>query len=289
MQICLACNEDIDSPNQACSSCHYKPERINNFLAFAPELAYNNDGFDASYFEDIFTLEPRNFWYRSRNRLLAWALQRYFPQAKNFFEIGCGTGFVLSGVKEACPSLKISGSDLYSSALPYVAKRLKEATLFQMDARKIPFREEFDVIGAFDVLEHIEQDTVVLSSIYRALRRGGGIIVTVPQHPFLWSQFDEYSHHVRRYSANELKTKIESAGFKIKRITSFVSFLLPLVIISRMKLKKQDSKYDHIAKIRVPIWQNVIFEKILDFERILISSGLSFPAGSSLLLIAQKT
>lgn len=246
-------------------------------------------GFDPSYFEELFALEPRHFWYRARNRLVAWALQRYFPQAQNFFEIGCGTGFVLSGIKEACPKLKISGSDLYSSALPYVAKRLKEAELFQMDARKIPFQETFDVIGAFDVLEHIEQDNVVLSSIYQALRRGGGIIVTVPQHPFLWSQFDEYSHHVRRYSSKELKTKIENAGFKIKKITSFVSFLLPLVMLSRMKLKKPDPQYNHIAKMRVPIWQNVIFEKILDFERVLISSGLSFPAGSSLLLIAQKT
>lgn len=289
MKICLACNEKIDSPHWECSSCHYRPKKINNFLAFAPELAHNNEGYDASYFKDMFALEASHFWSRSRNRLMVWALQRYFSQAKNFFEIGCGTGFVLSGIKEARPKLKISGSELCSAALPYVARRLEEVNLFQMDARRIPFQEEFDVIGALDVLEHIEQDDIVLSSMYRAVRRGGGIIVAVPQHPFLWSQFDEHSHHVRRYSSNELKAKIKNAGFKIERITSFVSLLFPLVIASRMKLKKLDSKYDHIAAMKVSIWQNVFLEKILDFERVLISAGLSFPAGSSLLVIAQKT
>jgi 2-polyprenyl-3-methyl-5-hydroxy-6-metoxy-1,4-benzoquinol methylase len=42
-----------------------------------------------------------------------------------------------------------------------------------MDARNIPFAEEFDIIGAFDVLEHIEQDTDVLAKMYQATQNGG--------------------------------------------------------------------------------------------------------------------
>ena len=65
--------------------------------------------------------------------------------------------------------------------------------LIQMDARSIPYTDEFDVVGAFDVLEHVEQDAEALSAMYRACRTGGGILITVPQHKFLWSAVDEYA------------------------------------------------------------------------------------------------
>ena len=64
------------------------------------------------------------------------------------------------------------------------------------------------MIGAFDVLEHIADDELVLSQMHQAVRKGGGIILTVPQHSFLWSEIDEYSRHVRRYSVSELKLKL---------------------------------------------------------------------------------
>ena len=70
-----------------------------------------------------------------------------------------------------------------------------------MDARNIPFRDEFDVIGAFDVLEHIDEDVAVIDEVRKALRPGGGFLMSVPQHPALWSQQDERAFHVRRYTA----------------------------------------------------------------------------------------
>jgi len=76
-----------------------------------------------------------------------------------------------------------------------------------MDVRRIPFREEFDVIGAFDVLEHVKEDEEVLLQMYQATRKRGGILVTVPHHPFLWSPVDDYARHVRRYKTLELKDK----------------------------------------------------------------------------------
>ena len=65
-----------------------------------------------------------------------------------------------------------------------------------MDARRIPFEDEFDVIGAFDVLEHIKEDEQVLVQMHRAVKSGGGIMLTVPQHMFLWSEQDVQAHHV---------------------------------------------------------------------------------------------
>ena len=93
-------------------------------------------------------------------------------------------------------------------------RRVPDAALMRMAARRIPFDGEFDVVGAFDVIEHIEDDRAVLREMHRAAVPGGGILLTVPQHPFLWSEFDRQARHVRRYTAPELR---EKAAIKAKR------------------------------------------------------------------------
>ena len=148
-----------------------------------------------------------------------------------------GPGFVLKGIQETLPSLCLEGSEIFDDGLTLAQARLPGVDLYQMDARQIPFESEFDVIGAFDVLEHIVEDDAVLTQMFRATRAGGGVLITVPQHPFLWSASDEHALHQRRYSRAELRKKVERSGFQVERITSFVSLLLPLMICSRMKRK----------------------------------------------------
>jgi SAM-dependent methyltransferase len=255
---------------------------------FTPEMVKSSDGFDPKYFSELAAVEDRNWWFCSRNRLITWALGSYFPQAKSFLEIGCGTGFVLSGIQRAFPDLVLSGSELFREGLAYADKRLLGVKLFQMDARRIPFEMEFDVIGAFDLLEHIEADGEVLAQMFRAVKIGGGIIVTVPHHRFLWSSRDVYSFHKRRYTGKELVEKVGRAGFKIIRITSFVSFLLMLMLISRLKYHTLKGAFDPLAEFRISHLLNWTFEKIMDMERGLIKSGISFPLGGSLLVVARR-
>ena len=104
---------------------------------------------------------------------------------------------------------------MFLEGIDFANARVPDADLFQMDARQIPFREEFDVIGAFDVFEHIDQDQTVLEQMHAAVKPGGGIIVTVPQHRWLWSMVDEYSFHRRRYRRMELLQKVKAAGFEV--------------------------------------------------------------------------
>ena len=110
----------------------------------------------------------------------------------------------------------------------------------------------------------------------------------MPQHPWLWSQFDDIGHHVRRYQAEELKTKVEQAGFKVLRMTSFVSVLLPLMLLSRLRSRQANSNYDVMAELKVSRWLNTVLERVLTLERAVIQNGGGFPAGGSLLLIAKK-
>lgn len=291
MKLCLNCQMSFEKDAWVCPSCGIEPEKKDGKLLFSPELADENEGFDASFFDRLFKIEASSFWFCARNRLLIWALRNYFPEAKKFFEIGCGTGFVLSAIEKEFPELELCGSEIFKEGLKLAACRVSRANLFQADARKIPFQSEFDVIGAFDVMEHIREDSIVIHQMYQALKPGGGIIITVPQHKFLWSKIDEEGCHIRRYNKLDLKRIVEGAGFKVIKMTSFVSLLLPLVILSRFRLKlkfMQKIDEDIMAEFKIGTSLNSLLKKILDFEFFMIKLGIEFPIGSSLLLVALK-
>ncbi len=139
-----------------------------------------SDGFDPEGFDALAALEHASFWFRSRNRLIVWTVRHYFPDAQRLLEIGCGTGFVLEGLRRAFPNLSLVGAELHAGGLRHAAKRVPGVELMQFDARNIPFGGEFDVVGAFDVLEHIDADEEVLAEMHTAVRPAGGIVLTVP-------------------------------------------------------------------------------------------------------------
>ena len=65
MRRCLRCDAEITAADWQCSACGNAPQRINGFPAFAPALAVDNDGFDDSYFAELFRLESDNYWLRA--------------------------------------------------------------------------------------------------------------------------------------------------------------------------------------------------------------------------------
>jgi SAM-dependent methyltransferase len=287
MKRCLACKGRFESDDWTCSRCGYRPALRNEIFHFAEGPPEARAGFKSEYFARLAGLEEGNFWFRARNQLIQWALRNYFPNAGSFFEVGCGTGFVLKGVRERQPHLHLAGSEIFSDGLAFAKARLPGVDLYQMDARQIPFECEFDVIGAFDVLEHIAEDDAVLQQIFRATRPGGGVLMTVPQHRFLWSTIDERSMHQRRYNRAELRKKVERAGFQIERITSFNSLLLPLMIWSRIQ-RKRDQDVQLWCEFEISPALNKTLESILTLEQMAITKGVSFPAGGSLLLVGRK-
>jgi len=290
VRLCPACGSPGAPEGTACAVCGDRPTIIDGFPAFAPELARENTGFQASYFAELADLEAQNFWFQARNELIVWALRAEVADLARFLEIGCGTGFVLSGIHQAFPEADLVGSEIFSAGLPFAAARVPSATFYQMDARHIPFRDEFDAIGAFDVLEHIEDDVAVIDEVGRALRPGGRFVISVPQHPALWSPQDDLAYHVRRYTAAGLRRKLEAAGFEIDRMTSFVSLLLPVMLASRMRLRfrAQDGPHDAIEELRLSPIANAISGSVMRLEIALTRRGVSWPAGGSLLVVARK-
>lgn len=288
MKVCGSCQISFTASSWECPSCGFTPPKIDDFVALAPDLANGGGGFRPEAFKKLAALEATNFWFRARNQLILWSLKKYFVSISRYMEIGCGTGYVLTGVANAYPAAKLVGSEIFCAGLPFAAARLNTAELIQMNARQIPFTDEFDVIGAFDVLEHIEQDEIVMAAILRALKPGGGAAITVPQHPWLWSSEDDSACHVRRYRVDELRNKMTRAGFKVEFETSFVSLLLPAMLISRLAKRKPKNNESALSELSLPKWLNYLFERVMNLERQMIKHGISFNLGGSRLLIATK-
>lgn len=288
MKKCLVCSAHFSSLDSSCPNCAYEPEMQGGFPAYAPALAQEGGGFKASYFDELARLEAGHFWFRARNRLIIWALEKYFPEFQSFLEIGCGTGYVLSGIAHAFPRARLQGAELFTAGLAFAAARQPAIDFMQMDARHIPFVDEFDAIGAFDVLEHIEEDEQVLKQMHAALKLGGIMLLTVPQHAWLWSPVDDYACHVRRYSAIELHARVQNSGFEILRSTSFVSSLLPAMWASRFAQKSSAKEVDATSEFRISPWLNRVLEIILGVEIHMIRHGINFPLGGSRLIVARK-
>jgi SAM-dependent methyltransferase len=288
MKQCLNCAQIFDNINWHCSRCDSQPERSGGLPVFAPELAQNCSGFKATYFGPLAALEAGHFWFRGRNAIITWALGKYGARVSSFMEVGCGTGFVLQSISRGFPMIRLVGSDIYPEGIAFAAKRIVGGHFMQMDARQIPFISEFDAVGAFDVIEHIDEDGLVLQQIYRALKPGGLLLLTVPQHRWLWSTVDEHACHVRRYTMRELHDKIAQVGFTIVRSTSFVTSLLPFMLISRLSRRGNSESFDPYAEFRINPILNRIFEWFLLLELWFIRMGISFSVGGSRLIVAAK-
>ena len=113
-------------------------------------------------------------------------------------------------------------------------------------------------------------------------------MISVPQHRWLWSPADDHAHHVRRYTARELHKKLGSAGFEVLRSTSFVSFLLPAMLLSRLRKSKGRSDFDPTDELKLPKVMNSIFYGVMRIELSLIRRGINFPSGGSRLVVAKK-
>lgn len=288
MKVCLKCGRRFTSPEWTCPACAHRPPAGEGWLVFDQDGEKGGECYKPEYFGRLASLEERHFWFRARNALLVWAVRRYFPGAATLLELGCGTGMCLAGMRAAFPDLALFGGDIYGEGLRFARARIPSASFFQVDARRLPFDEEFDVVGAFDMIEHIDDDVAVLQQMRQAAKPGGGVVVTVPQHPSLWTSVDRAALHKRRYSRAELADKATQAGLQVVRMTSFVSLLMPLMILSRRRDYTAKGTIDIEEFLRVNPIVNFVLERIMGLERQLIRAGVSWPAGGSLLLVAKR-
>jgi SAM-dependent methyltransferase len=285
MKICPACRTRFAAADWSCPFCRWEAPRTGPVPAMTSAAVV--DGFSATSFEPLAALEDHHFWFKARNALITWAVSRYFPGARTVLDVGCGNGQVSRALQRAFPNLRLTACEAFLEGLAIAARKVPSAELVQADIRDLPWSDEFDVVGAFDVLEHVTDDGAALRQMVQATRPHGGVIVTVPQHQWLWSPIDDYSRHVRRYSRVELRSRLEAAGLRVERITSFVSVPLPLLLVSRMS--KRGEPIDPMAEFNISPLANAGGAALMAVERLMIRAGVPLPAGGSLLAVGRRS
>jgi SAM-dependent methyltransferase len=253
--------------------------------------------YDPSLYPHLAPIEERHFWFRGRNSAIAALARRACagpPSARRVLEVGCGTGNVLRQLERACPGALVVGMDLFADGLAYARSRTR-CPLVQADARAAPFSAPFDLIGLFDVLEHLPDDVAVLRALRGLLAPGGALLLTVPAHAWLWSYFDVASRHRRRYSPEQAERQLGRAGFRVEYASQYMCAILPLVWIRR-RLTAGDGRgapdregtFERATE-ELRIWPllNGLLARLLEQEARLIGRGRRLPFGTSLLILAR--
>ena len=257
------------------------------------------NGFDPLCFGLLYAVEDKHFWFRARNRIISTLVRQIvadWESGYRILELGCGTGNVLRVLKRACPHGMVIGLDLFASGLQYARCRTS-CDLVRADVRKLPFCAAFDLIGLFDVLEHLPDDNQVLRELHSVLRPHGVLILTVPAHRSLWSYFDEVSHHCRRYGASELEGKLSRAGYSVEYLTQFMASIFPVVWVKRrLTMRTRRNSRDRnagrmrnvaLGELRTPPFVNDLLTFLLSQEAHLLVRRRRLPIGTSLLAIAR--
>lgn len=186
---------------------------------------------ESSFYEDYYRHENNHWWFRWRFDMIT-RLVGSLGSGDSFriLDAGCGTGQMTKRLGAIGLAF---GLDSAPEAIAFARSRGVER-LAQGSITAPPFANgAFDCVLALDVIEHVDDDIGILTSLFKILRPGGHLIVTVPAFDALWSEHDEINHHKRRYRAPHLKVLIENAGFHADRVTYCNTALYLPVLVTR--------------------------------------------------------
>ena len=181
------------------------PAPVANFMTSTALVAKNSRFYDA-------------FWSRTYltrpERFNTWPLiSALLPTSPRRLEIGPGLR----------PRLPIKGTHFLDLSPPAIAQLNAGGGLAHTgEITALPFADgSFDLVTAFDVVEHVEDDRRVFDELTRVLKPDGRLIFSVPLHPVHWTSFDDYVGHARRYEPAALKALIASRGLVVEKSAVF--------------------------------------------------------------------
>ena len=250
-------------------------------------------------FEELYRAEESHFWFQSRACVIGEVfrrLQRHLENGYRVLEVGCGTGKVLSVLEDVCRDGEVIGAELHREGVEFARKRVN-CRVVQGNVYRLPFSLPFDLIGMFDVLEHLDDDRGALDCLYSSLKPGGAAVLTVPAHMALWSFRDVAAEHCRRYSPSGLREKLEASGFEVEYLSQFMAPLVPVMwlsrrvsaLLARFRSKKAREPMEMaIRELKVVPVLNRLLGWLLRLEAPLVARQRILPVGTSLLAVARK-
>lgn len=247
-----------------------------------------------------FELESYHWWFVGRRELFTRMLDRCLPGSDaasprplRIADMGCGTGVNLDALSRFG---HVFGVDVSETALSFCRER-KDYRLCQAPMSCLPFRSgTIDLLTAFDVLEHGEDDAAMLSEAFRVCAPGGWALFAVPAYRFMWGDHDVAAHHYRRYTRREIQTKVEASGFRIHRMTYINSFLFPVSVVFRhaknaaswiLRARGREVKARSDFRSTAPPVINPLLRAVFKAEDLVLRRA-DLPFGLSICCIARK-
>ena len=256
-------------------------------LLFASNIAENHEDYNAAGLDILYAAEEKHFWFLTRKQRIINVFQQYVQTHESVLEIGAGTGNVARALQKA--GYDVSVGEMHLNGL-YYAKSYGIKNCYQFDLFEPPFSEHFDVIGLFDVLEHLQEDVLAMQRVQSMLKPKGRVVLTVPAHQWLWNRDDAIAAHKRRYTLRSLKVVMEKAGFEILHGHYFFVSILPLLLLRRIlnaDNRSQVEEKEHHQEINInPLINRILLKMSLLENR--FASWMPNLAGGSIILIAKK-
>ena len=221
-------------------------------------LAADDPAFDVSDARDVAALleaERRHFWHATRGRIVVDRLRQLGVAAgASVLDLGCGSGSVAEVLAGA--GFDVTAVDGHRALLEVAARRDARLTLWQHDLRRgtgeLP-RRDFDVVGLFDVIEHLDDPADALRGALACVRPGGFLVGTVPALMLLWSAIDAHSGHKTRYRRASLRALLEGvAGARVVEVAPFNRALVPLMLAQRKVVGRRGDAESAAANLAVP-------------------------------------
>ena len=161
-------------------------------------------------YDQMAELDQRHWWYRARREVLDALIRRVArPPAGRARSSRSAAAPAITSPCSA-HSARVDALELDDEARDIAEQRLGKpvmsAPLPELDGVA---ERHYDLVGAFDVIEHIDDDRAAMASIARRLKPGGKFVMTVPAHQWMWSAHDVANHHQRRYSKAALRRLVE--------------------------------------------------------------------------------
>ena len=230
----------------------------------------------------------RVHWYYAGKRELVrrWLMRTAaLSETDLLLDCGAGTGLFADSMRQFC---KVRVLDDHAESLAILRTRFASGEIIEGPATDIPLpAAAVDYVTALDVLEHIEDDRRAVEEIYRVLRPGGCVVVTVPALMMLWGYWDEALHHYRRYTAAELRALFPAHSWEIIHVNYTNVVVVPAVwMIRSWQRWRKPGAASRVEDKIPPRWLNRFLRMI--FVHLGLVQGIRFPCGVSLLLVARK-
>jgi len=189
---------------------------------------------------DIATVD--HFWIQRRFAVMRRLADPIVRTAKRAAEIGCGSGLQQRCIEDYY-GIPVAGFELNEVALEKNVSRLSPLYCYNIHQRNPELGGRFDLLLLFDVLEHIEDESGFLQAVKFHLAESGTLLINVPAHQFLHSDYDVAQGHFRRYSIDGLARVCGQNGFRVEACSYWGLPLVPLLLARKLvSMQRSDGK-----------------------------------------------